>query len=101
VHGVHYLDSPVLKSIPHFHGIVQQVQAITVNWVLVEATGNQVRAATLLGLNRTTLRKKMRLWRPDGESGLREDRPYDAARKAGGFNCAHNKLHSKHAVLLR
>ena len=44
-----------------FHDIVQQVETILVNEALAEASGNQVRAATLLGLNRTTLRKKMGL----------------------------------------
>ena len=44
-----------------FHDIVQQVEIILVNEALAEASGNQVRAATLLGLNRTTLRKKMGL----------------------------------------
>jgi two-component system response regulator AtoC len=44
-----------------FHDIVQQVEIILVNEALAEASGNQVRAGTLLGLNRTTLRKKMGL----------------------------------------
>jgi DNA-binding NtrC family response regulator len=46
---------------PHFHDIVQQVETILVNEAIAEASGNQVRAAALLGLNRTTLRKKMGL----------------------------------------
>ena len=46
---------------PHFHYIVQQVETILVNEAIAEASGNQVRAAALLGLNRTTLRKKMGL----------------------------------------
>ncbi len=45
----------------HFRDIVQQVETILVNEALAEASGNQVRAAALLGLNRTTLRKKMGL----------------------------------------
>jgi len=44
-----------------FREIVQQVETILVNEALAEASGNQVRAAALLGLNRTTLRKKMGL----------------------------------------
>jgi len=45
----------------HFHDIVRQVEIILVNEAIAEASGNQVRAAALLGLNRTTLRKKMGL----------------------------------------
>ena len=45
----------------HFHDIIRKVETILVNEALAEASGNQVRAATLLGLNRTTLRKKMGL----------------------------------------
>jgi DNA-binding NtrC family response regulator len=48
-------------SARHFHDIVSQVETILVNEAVAEASGNQVRAAALLGLNRTTLRKKMGL----------------------------------------
>jgi len=42
-----------------FHDIVGLVETTLVNEALAEASGNQVRAAALLGLNRTTLRKKL------------------------------------------
>jgi two-component system nitrogen regulation response regulator GlnG len=42
-----------------FYDIVGQVETTLVNEALAEASGNQVRAAALLGLNRTTLRKKL------------------------------------------
>ena len=45
----------------HFRDIVRQVETILVNQAIAETSGNQVRAAALLGLNRTTLRKKMGL----------------------------------------
>lgn len=45
----------------HFHDIVLQVEEILVKEALAESSGNQVHAASLLGLNRTTLRKKMGL----------------------------------------
>ncbi len=44
-----------------FRDIIRQVETILVNEALAEASGNQVRAAALLGLNRTTLRTKMGL----------------------------------------
>ncbi len=46
---------------PLFHDIVRQVETVLVDEAIAEASGNQVRAAALLGLNRTTLRKKMGL----------------------------------------
>jgi len=45
----------------HFHDIIRMVETILVNEALAEASGNQVQAGALLGLNRTTLRKKMGL----------------------------------------
>lgn len=42
-----------------FHDIVGQVETTLVHEALAEASGNQVRAAALLGVNRTTLRKKL------------------------------------------
>jgi DNA-binding NtrC family response regulator len=44
-----------------FHDIVDRVETALVNEVLDMTSGNQVRAAEILGVNRTTLRKKMRL----------------------------------------
>ncbi|MBW2689972.1 MAG: sigma-54-dependent Fis family transcriptional regulator [Deltaproteobacteria bacterium] len=58
-HGLREQEGEVMNT--SFHDIVQQVETILVNEALAEASGNQVRAATLLGLNRTTLRKKMGL----------------------------------------
>lgn len=45
----------------HFHDIVGQVETILVNEAMAQTSGNQVQAAALLGLNRTTLRKKLGL----------------------------------------
>jgi two-component system nitrogen regulation response regulator GlnG len=58
-HGLSEQDDD--EPAPLFHDIVQQVETILVDEALAEASGNQVRAAALLGLNRTTLRKKMGL----------------------------------------
>lgn len=48
---------------PPFHDIVGRAEKILVGEALAMTSGNQLRAAELLGLNRTTLRKKMRLYR--------------------------------------
>jgi DNA-binding NtrC family response regulator len=45
-----------------FHDIVQRVEATLVREVLSMTSGNQLRAAELLGVNRTTLRNKMQLY---------------------------------------
>ena len=45
-----------------FHDIVAQVEATLVREVLTATSGNQLKAAERLGLNRTTLRKKMHLY---------------------------------------
>ena len=57
----HSLSKHKDEGSTHFHDIVRQVETILVNEALSQASGNQVHAATLLGLNRTTLRKKMGL----------------------------------------
>lgn len=43
-----------------FHEIVERVEGILIREALAQTGGNQVRAAALLNMNRTTLRKKMR-----------------------------------------
>lgn len=47
---------------PPFHEIVGRAEKVLVAEALAVTGGNQLRAAALLGLNRTTLRKKMRLY---------------------------------------
>lgn len=47
---------------PPFHDIVGRAEKILVREALAMTSGNQLRAAELLGLNRTTLRKKIRLY---------------------------------------
>ncbi len=46
-----------------FHDIVGRVEKILVREALTMTSGNQVKAAALLNLNRTTLRKKIQLHR--------------------------------------
>ena len=46
-----------------FHDIVAEVETILIRRALALTGGNQVKAAELLNLNRTTLRKKMQLYR--------------------------------------
>lgn len=50
---------------PVFHDIVDEVETLLVAEALTITTGNQVKAAEILGVNRTTLRKKM----PQGPPG--------------------------------
>jgi DNA-binding NtrC family response regulator len=45
-----------------FHDVVGKVEEVLVREALALTGGNQVKAAEILGLNRTTLRKKMRLY---------------------------------------
>ena len=45
-----------------FHLIVGEVERVLVREALSAVGGNQVRAAELLGVNRTTLRKKIELY---------------------------------------
>jgi two-component system nitrogen regulation response regulator GlnG len=52
------VDASSDASISVFHDIVAVVEAALVNEALVITNGNQVKAAELLGVNRTTLRKK-------------------------------------------
>lgn len=47
---------------PAFHGLIAQVERVLVGEALALTGGNQVQAAELLGLNRSTLRSKMRLY---------------------------------------
>ena len=46
-----------------FHDVVAQVEAVLVRDALARTRGNQLRAAGLLELNRTTLRKKMQTYK--------------------------------------
>lgn len=55
----HGLTSPSADQTSLFHSIVGEVERILVHEALAETSGNQVRAATMLGMNRTTLRKKI------------------------------------------
>lgn len=56
-------DREAADAWPPFHDVIGHVEKILVREALATTSGNQVRAAELLGLNRTTLRKKMRLYR--------------------------------------
>jgi len=53
-------DSSAKASESPFHDIVEIVEEILVSEALTLTSGNQVKATELLGLNRTTLRKKLR-----------------------------------------
>jgi DNA-binding NtrC family response regulator len=55
-------EAPGDKAWPPFHDIVGRAEKILVREALAMTSGNQLRAAELLGLNRTTLRNKMRLY---------------------------------------
>ena len=50
-------------AVSPFHEIVGQVEEILVGEALTLTSGNQLKAAELLGLNRATLRKRMRSYR--------------------------------------
>ena len=43
-----------------YHRVLRDVEAPLINAALAATRGNQIRAAELLGLNRNTLRKKIR-----------------------------------------
>ena len=43
-----------------YHRVLREVEAPLIAAALVATRGNQIRAAELLGLNRNTLRKKIR-----------------------------------------
>ena len=53
-------DSSAKTSESPFHDVVEIVEEILVSEALTFTSGNQVKATELLGLNRATLRKKMR-----------------------------------------
>lgn len=58
--------------------VLQEVEIPLIRIALEECGGNQLRAAALLGLNRNTLRKKMK------ELGLLTSKPSSRLRKRGG-----------------
>ena len=58
----YFLDLDGEAPQPIYDMVLAQVEKPLIEVVLAHAQGNQTRAAELLGLNRNTLRKKMKLY---------------------------------------
>jgi DNA-binding NtrC family response regulator len=60
-------DPDRLKTV-HLYEVLADTEAQLINWALRKASGNQVRAAEILGIPRTTLRDKLTRLQSQGDS---------------------------------
>ena len=51
---------PMVRAYRFYHRILREIEYPVISAALAATRGNQIKAAELLGLNRNTLRKKVR-----------------------------------------